>query len=173
MLVHSINFLLPGQSLAPLREWKAQGLVRYIGVSTASTQLFPALETIMQRERPDFVEVNYSISARAAARRILPIAYDLGIATLIDQPFGGVEGRGHNLFAYALTKPLPDWANEFDAASWAQFFLKFVLANGAVTTVIPGTSNPSHMADNLAAGRGRLPDAAMRRRMVQYVESLS
>jgi diketogulonate reductase-like aldo/keto reductase len=171
ILVHTATYALESQSLAPLREWKAQGLVRYIGISTANKRFFPAIEAVMRRERPDFVEINYCIGDQEAEQRILPTAYELGIATLIDQPFGGVFDQRHNLFRYALTKPLPDWAHEFDAASWARYFLKFVLAHPAVTVAIPGTSNPSHMADNLAAGRGRLPDPAMRQRMVQYVQS--
>jgi diketogulonate reductase-like aldo/keto reductase len=173
MLVHTISYALSNQSLAPLREWKAQGLVRYIGISAASSRLFPAIETVMRRERPDFVEINYCIGDQGAAQRILPTASELGIATLIDQPLGGVSDQRANLFRYALTKPLPDWAREFDATSWAQYFLKFVLAHPAVTAVIPATSNPAHMADNLGAGRGRLPDPAMRRRMSQYVRSLA
>ena len=171
MLVH--NVASDAQSLAPLREWKAQGLVRYIGVSTSNARYFGPLEAVMRRERPDIVELNYSLGDREAERRVLPTAYELGIATLIDTPFGGLEDQRGNLFRFARTKPMPDWAREFGAASWAQFFLKFLLGHGAVTVVIPGTDNPVHMADNLAAGRGRLPDAAMRQRMVHYVESLA
>jgi aryl-alcohol dehydrogenase-like predicted oxidoreductase len=167
MQIHNVSS--PQQSLAPLRAWKAQGLVRYIGITTSVTYAFDALEAVMRREKPDFVELNYSLGDREAESRLLPAAAELGIATLIDIPFGGPGG---NLLGKVRGKPLPDWAHDFDAASWGQFFLKYVLANTAVTCVIPGTRNPDHMADNLAAGRGRLPDAAQRQRMVQFFESL-
>jgi aryl-alcohol dehydrogenase-like predicted oxidoreductase len=161
-----------GQSLAPLRDWKAQGLVRYIGISTSAIRDLAAAEEIMRREKPDLVELNYSLGDRSAEQRLLPAAYELGVATLIDTPFGGLEDKRGDLFRNVQRRPLPDWAREFDAVTWAQFFLKFLLANGAVTAVIPGTANPEHMRDNLAAGRGRLPDTAMRQRMVEFIESL-
>jgi diketogulonate reductase-like aldo/keto reductase len=170
MQVHNVGS--SGQSLALLRDWKAQGLVRYIGITTSTIRAFDAVEAIMRREKPDFVELNYSLGDRWAEQRLLPAADELGVATLIDTPLGGLEDARGNLFRTVQTKPLPDWAHEFDAATWAQFFLKYLLANGAVTVVIPGTGNPEHMRDNLAAGRGRLPDTAMRQRMVQFIESL-
>jgi diketogulonate reductase-like aldo/keto reductase len=171
MQVHNVG--RSGQSLKALRDWKAQGLVRYIGITTSTTRAFDAVEAVMRREKPDFVELNYSLGDRWAERRLLPAAYELGVATVIDTPFGGLEDARGNLFRAVQTKPLPDWAREFDAASWAQFFLKYLLANGAVTVVIPGTANPEHMRDNLAAGRGRLPDPAMRQRMAQFIDSLA
>jgi aryl-alcohol dehydrogenase-like predicted oxidoreductase len=167
MQIHNVSSAQ--QSLAPLRDWKAQGLVRYIGITTSVTRAFDALEAVMRREKPDFVELNYSLGEREAENRLLPTAAELGIATLIDIPFGG---PGSSLLGKVHGKPLPDWAHDFDAASWGQFFLKYVLANPAVTCVIPGTRNPEHMADNLAAGRGRLPDAAQRQLMVQLFASL-
>jgi aryl-alcohol dehydrogenase-like predicted oxidoreductase len=167
MQIHNVSSAQ--QSLAPLREWKAQGLVRYIGITTSVSRAFDALEAVMRREKPDFVELNYSLGEREAESRLLPTAAELGIAALIDIPFGGPGG---NLLGKVRSKPLPDWAHDFDAANWGQFFLKYVLANPAVTCVIPGTRNPEHMTDNLAAGRGRLPDAAQRQRMVQFFESL-
>ena len=170
MQVHNVGS--PGQSLAPLRDWKAQGLVRYIGITTSNMRAFDAVEAVMRREKPDFVELNYSLGDRWAEQRLLPAALELGVATLIDTPFGGLEDARGNLFRTVQTKPLPDWAREFDAATWAQFFLKYLLANGAVTVVIPGTGNPEHMRDNLAAGRGRLPDAAMRQHMAQFIDAL-
>jgi aryl-alcohol dehydrogenase-like predicted oxidoreductase len=168
MQIHNVSSAR--QSLAPLRDWKAQGLVRYIGITTSVSYAFDALEAVMRREKPDFVELNYSLGDREAESRLLPAAAELGIATLIDIPFGGPGG---NLLGKVRGKQLPDWAHDFDATSWGQFFLKYVLANTAVTCVIPGTRNPDHLADNLAAGRGRLPDAAQRQRMVQFFESLS
>jgi aryl-alcohol dehydrogenase-like predicted oxidoreductase len=167
MQIHNVSSRQ--QSLAPLREWKAQGLVRYIGITTSVTRAFDALEAVMRREKPDFVELNYSLGDREAETRLLPAAAELGIATLIDIPFGGPGG---SILGKVHGKPLPNWAQDFDAASWGQFFLKYVIANPAVTCVIPGTRNPEHMADNLAAARGRLPDAAQRQRMVQFFEEL-
>ena len=114
---------------------------------------------------------------REAEKRVLPAAAELGVATLINEPFGGVRRGGspsrHNLFRAAQGKPLPDWASEFDAATWGQFFLKYLLGHPAVTAVIPGTDKAAHMADNLGAGRGRLPNAAQRQRMVQFIEELA
>jgi aryl-alcohol dehydrogenase-like predicted oxidoreductase len=126
---------------------------------------------VMRREKPDFIELNYSIGDREAEKRLLPAAAELGIATLIDIPFGG-PGRT-NLFGTVRGKKLPDWARDFDAASWGQFFLKYLLGNPAVTVVIPGTNKPDHMADNLGAGRGRLPDAAQRQQMARLIDELA
>lgn len=164
------------QDLAPLRDWQAQGLTRYIGITTANNGAFDAVETIMRRQKPDFVQLNYSLKNRKAERRLLPLAAELGIATLINMPFGGVEGSdagpGGNLFSAVRGKKLPEWASEFGAATWAQFFLKYLLGHEAVTAVIPGTDRAEHMADNLVAGRGRPPDAAQRQQMVQFMEAL-
>jgi len=168
MQVH--NVASAQQSLAPLREWKAQGLVRYIGITTSVAYAFDGLEAVMRREKPDFVELNYSAGDRDAEKRLLPAAADLGVATLIDIPFGGLGGR--NLLRAVQGKPLPDWARDFDAASWGQLLLKYILANPAVTCVIPGTRNPEHMEDNLGAGRGRLPDAAQRQQMARFIDGL-
>jgi aryl-alcohol dehydrogenase-like predicted oxidoreductase len=158
------------QDLAPLRDWKAQSLVRYIGITTDSDRDFGDVEAVMRRWKPDFIELNYSLRDREAERRLLPAAAELGVATLIDLPLGG---HGSNsLFRTVQGKPLPDWARDFDAATWAQFFLKYLLGNGAVTAVIPGTNKVEHMEDNLGAGRGRLPDAAQRQQMAQLMDSL-
>jgi aryl-alcohol dehydrogenase-like predicted oxidoreductase len=159
------------QDLAPLRDWKAQGLVRYIGITTDSDRDFGDVEAVMRRWKPDFIELNYSLRDREAEKRLLPAAAELGVATLIDLPFGG--HGSDNLFHKVQGKPLPDWTRDFDAASWAQFFLKYLLGNGAVTAVIPGTNKVEHMEDNLGAGRGRLPDAAQRQRMAQLIDSLA
>jgi aryl-alcohol dehydrogenase-like predicted oxidoreductase len=157
----------PNQSLAELNALKAQGLIRYNGITTTFGGAYAACEAIVRREKPDFVEVDYAIDNRDVEERILPACAEAGSAVLCALPFG----RGA-LFRKALGKPLPDWAAEFDCKSWAQFFLKYLLANPAVTAVIPGTSNPAHMTDNLGAARGRLPDAAMRARMIAHVQAL-
>lgn len=156
----------PKQSLAAFRAWKEQGICRYIGVTSTFHGDFPAVESVLARERPDFVQIDYSITDRAAEQRILPLAAEVKAAVLVALPLG--RGR---LLRKVRGKALPDWAKPF-AASWAQFFLKWVLADERVTAVIPGTANAAHMADNLGALRGRLPDAAERARMVQFVESL-
>jgi aryl-alcohol dehydrogenase-like predicted oxidoreductase len=155
------------QDLAVYREWKAQGLARYIGITTSVDSAHEAIAAVTAREKPDFVQVNYAINDRNAERRVLPAAKAAGAAVLCNVPFGT-----GSLFGKVRGKPLPDWAAEFDAASWGQFFLKFLLANDAVTAVIPATAKAEHMIDNLAAGRGRMPDAAMRQRMIAYVEQL-
>jgi aryl-alcohol dehydrogenase-like predicted oxidoreductase len=158
----------PGQDLAGLRALKAQGLCRYTGITTTFGGAYEAVESVLKRERPDVVEVDYAIDNRKAEARVIPAATDAGAAVLVALPFG--RGR---LFRAALGKKLPDWAAEIDCTSWAQFFLKYILGNPAVTAVIPGTDKAAHMIDNLGAGHGRLPDAAMRNRMVQYVEALA
>lgn len=162
--VHSVSE--PQQSLAALREWKAQNLIRYTGITTSDPSDFAAVEAVLRREKPDFLQVDYSLDDREVENRLLPAAKELGIAVLINMPFG--EGK---LFRAVRGKPLPDWAGDFGATSWAQFFLKYILANPTVTAVIPGTSNAQHMADNLAAGHGPMPDNAMRQRMLQLVQS--
>jgi aryl-alcohol dehydrogenase-like predicted oxidoreductase len=176
MQLHSVTW--SWQNLGPLRDWKAQGLVRYIGITKdITTPNFEDVESIMRRWKPDFLQVDYSLRHREAEKRLLPAAAELGVAVLINEPFNGA-GRGgdpgrHNLFRAVQGKPLPDWASEFDAATWGQFFLKYLLGNPAVTAVIPGTDKAAHMADNLGAGRGRLPNAAQRQRMVQFMEALA
>jgi aryl-alcohol dehydrogenase-like predicted oxidoreductase len=166
-LVQLHNVSDPRQSLAQFREWKARGLCRYVGITSTFHRDFPALASVLEHERPDFVEVDYSIDNREAERRILPLAGEVRAAVLVALPFG--RGR---LFRAVHGKPLPGWAREFDARSWAQFFLKFLLGHPAVTVAIPGTADPAHMLDNLGAMRGRLPDAEQRRRMVELVQSL-
>jgi aryl-alcohol dehydrogenase-like predicted oxidoreductase len=153
--------------LALLREWKQQGVLRYVGVTHSQATANERLIAHMEREKPDFVQVNYSMAERSVERRLLAVAAETGAAVLINLPFA----RG-KLFAAVRGKPLPEWAAEFEAASWAQFFLKYVLAHASVTCVIPGTDKPEYMLDNLNAGRGRLPDAAMRKRMTEFLDSL-
>ena len=161
------NVRSANQSLAQFREWKARGVCRYVGITSTYHRDFPALQSVLEREKPDFVQLDYSIDNREAEKRVLPAAQEHRVAVLTALPFGRAR-----LFRAVREKPLPDWASELDVASWAQFFLKFLLGDPRVTAVIPGTANPAHMADNLGAGRGRLPDATMRERMAKHVESL-
>jgi len=149
--------------LNTLRELKQQGRIRYVGVTHYLESAHDDLLAVLQKEKVDFVQVNYSVGARNAEKRLLPWCADHGVAVLANRTFEA--GR---LFAKVKGKPLPDWASaELDASSWAQMMLKFVLANPAITTVIPATSNPRYAADNLLAGQGRLPDAALRERIVE------
>jgi aryl-alcohol dehydrogenase-like predicted oxidoreductase len=157
----------PKQSLAAFRDWKAQGLCRYVGVTTTFSGDYGAMEAVVRRERPDFMQVDYSIGDREVEKRLLPVARDAGSAVLTALPFGRAS-----LFRVVKGKELPDWAKDFDAANWGQFFLKYLLGNEIVTAVIPGTDKAEHMSDNLAAGRGRLPDQMQRSRMVEYFDSL-
>jgi aryl-alcohol dehydrogenase-like predicted oxidoreductase len=162
--LHNVHY--PRQSLAQFNEWKAQGICRYTGITSTFHGDFAAVEAVLKREKPDFVQIDYSIDDREVERRILPSAAEVEAAVLTAQPLG----RGQ-LFRVVRGQALPDWAKDF-ATSWAEFFLKYLLADQRVTAVIPGTSNPAHMADNLGAMRGRLPDADERKRMVALVESL-
>jgi aryl-alcohol dehydrogenase-like predicted oxidoreductase len=160
------NVRNPGQSLARFKEWKTQGIARYIGITSTFRGAYPALEAVLAREKPDFVQVAYSIDNREPEQRILPLAAEVRVAVLTALPFGRSR-----LFRAVRGKEIPDWARPF-AGSWGQFFLKYLLADERVTAVIPGTSNPAHMADNLGAMRGPLPDAEQRRRMVAFIEGL-
>ena len=149
------------------RRLKEHGLVRYIGVTHYHAGGLAGLEAAMRAHPFDFIQINYSIDARESEKRVLPLARDLGMAVLINVPFG----RG-GVFRATRGHPLPAWAAEVGAESWGQFFLKFVLATPGVTAAIPSTTQPRHMADNLGAGRGRLPDEAQKKRMLEYFEKL-
>jgi diketogulonate reductase-like aldo/keto reductase len=153
--------------LETLQEWKAQGRIRYIGITTSHGRYHDELETILQQQPLDFVQFSYNIGNRDAEQRLLPIAQERGIATLINRPYQ----RG-SLFRKVKGQPLPDWASEFDCASWGQFFLKFIASHPHVTCIIPATSKLKHMVDNMAAGYGRLPDAQLRERMIKTIEAL-
>jgi len=150
-----------------LADWKAQGKIRYIGITTSHGRYHEDLEKIMQQLPLDFVQFSYNITNRVAEQRLLPIARERGIATLINRPFQ----RG-SLFRLVKGEPLPEWATEIDCASWGQFFLKFIASHPGVTCIIPATSKLKHMVDNMAAGYGRLPDERTRQRMIEYVEWL-
>jgi len=164
MQVH--NLVDVQTQLATLREWKSQGRIRYLGITHYEAGAFAEVEKIMRSEKRDFVQINYSIMEREAEDRLLPLAQERGLAVIVNRPFGGGD-----LFGQTRSKPLPDWAAEFDCRSWAQFFLKWIVANSAVTCVIPATNKPRHLEDNMMGGIGRLPDAKMRQRMVELVSS--
>jgi diketogulonate reductase-like aldo/keto reductase len=153
--------------LATLLDWKAQGRVRYIGVTTSHGRRHRELQKVMAEQPLDFVQFTYNILDREAERHLLPLAAERGLAVIVNRPF-----RRGALFDRFERHPLPDWASEFDCANWAQYFLKFVVSHPAVTCAIPATSRVDHMLENMGAGYGRLPDAAMRQRMIRYVESL-
>jgi aryl-alcohol dehydrogenase-like predicted oxidoreductase len=155
------------QDLAPFRDWKGQGLCRYVGVTTTFKSDYEAAEAVIRREKPDFFQVDYSLADRTAEKRLLPAARDAGAAVLTALPYGR-----SSVFAAVRGKSVPEWAREFDATTWPQFFLKFLLGHEAVTAVIPGTTNPAHLADNISAGRGRFPDAKQRKAMTDFFDEL-
>jgi diketogulonate reductase-like aldo/keto reductase len=152
--------------LATLREWKEAGKIRYIGITHYTDAMHPELERVLTAEPIDFVQFNYSILDRHAEKRLLPASAAHGVATLINRPFS--EG---NLLGRTRGKTLPPWATEAGMTSWPQFLLKFILAHPAVTCIIPGTRNPAHLADNLQAGEGTLPDEAMREQMAAFMRT--
>jgi len=165
MQVH--NLLDVNTHLQTLREWKAAGKIRYFGITHYHSGAFGQLERLIRTREYDFVQFNYSMEEREAEASLLPLCADTGTAVLINRPYSQA-----GLFGRVRGKPLPPWAAEFDCQSWAQFFLKYLLGHPAVTCVIPGTRRVAHLRDNLQAGVGRLPDAATRRRMVEYLAKL-
>ena len=152
--------------LKTMRKWKDEGKVRYIGITHYVASSFPAMEKIMKSEPIDFIQLNYSMGDRKAEESILPLAKDKGIATLINRPY-----QAGSLFRSVKGKELPAWASELGIKSWGQFFLKYLLSNAAVTCVIPGTSKPHHMLDNMRAGLGRLPSTEERKEMIAFLNS--
>jgi len=160
-----IHNLVDWQSHLPmLRMWRKDGRFRYLGVTHYTESAHASLEAVMKAEPWDFVQLNYALDDRAVEKRLLPLAQERGIAVLVNQPFGG-----GGLLRKLLPRPLPGWAGEIGCTSWAQILLKFVLANPAVTCVIPGTAKPEHMRDNVQAGLGVYPDAAMLQRIAREV----
>jgi diketogulonate reductase-like aldo/keto reductase len=165
MQVH--NLLNWEGHLETLREAKAAGAIRYIGITTSHGRRHDTLEAIMAQEPLDAVQLTYNILDREAEQRLLPLAAERGLAVIVNRPF-----RQKQLFAQFEQHPLPDWAGEIDCANWAQFLLKFVVSHPAVTCAIPATSRVDHMQENMGALYGRLPDAALRERMIRYIEAL-
>ncbi len=165
MQVHNMGD--PVAQLPLLHELKALGYVRYVGVTATAVDQYDGLARVMAEASIDFVGVDYAVDQRRAEETILPLARDRGIGVLAYMPFG--RGR---MWARIGNRPLPDWAASFEAHSWAQLMLKFVLSHPAVTVVCPGTSDPVHMVDNLGAGVGRLPDAEERERIVRLIDGL-
>ena len=153
--------------LMTIRQAKEEGRTRYVGVTTSFARQYQQMEQVLRTEELDFVQVNYSLGEREAAERLLPLAQDRGIAVVVNEPYN--VGR---LFDAVSGHDLPDWSAEFDCQSWGQFFLKYILANPAVTVVIPATSDPEHLVDNMGAGVGRLPDERTRRRMEEIFDAL-
>jgi aryl-alcohol dehydrogenase-like predicted oxidoreductase len=153
--------------LRTLREWKASGRIRYIGITHYHAGIFPELERLVRTGHYDFVQFNYSVREPEAEARLLPACTESGTAVLVNRPFAQA-----GLFGRVRGRDLPPWANELECKSWAQFFLKWILGHPAVTCVIPGTRRVAHLRDNLGAATGPLPDAAMRRRMREYVAQL-
>lgn len=153
--------------LATLREMKQAGRIRYVGITTSFPKQYGEFEQVMKKETLDFIQVDYALDNRETGQRILPLAADRGTAVMINLPFG--RGR---LFKAVQGKGLPDWAKEFDCQSWAQFFLKYIVSHPAVTCAIPGMAQAKYVVDNLGAARGRLPDAATRRRMEQFIDGV-
>ena len=166
-LVQSHNLLGVNSMLPILREQQAAGHIRYVGITTSRNAQFADFIDVMNKFPLDFIQVNYSLADRGAAERILPLAADKGIAVLVNLPLG----RG-SLFKAVGEQPLPGWAVEFDCDSWAQFFLKYVVSHPTVTCAIPGMTRARHVADNLGAALGRLPDANQRRRQEQFLDGL-
>src|SRR6266702_3122187 len=166
-LIQVHNLVDASTHLATLREWKKAGRVRYLGVTHYHAGAHADLEKIIRPGDIDFVQVNYSLAEPDAGRRLLAAAAESRTAVIVNRPFA--EGA---MFRRARDKPLPEWATEIGCASWAQYFLKWILAQPSVSCAIPGTRNPRHVADNLAAAQGPLPDEAVRRRMASYFDSL-
>jgi len=163
--VHNLGDL--GTQLPILREYKEKGRIRYIGVTTTFEPQYADLVQLMRKERIDFIGIDYAVDNRHAEETILPLARDKGIGVLVYMPFGRTR-----LWQRVKGREVPGWAREFDANSWAQFFLKYIASHPSVTAITPATSRPSNMADNMGGAVGRLPDAAMRKRMIQLMEEL-
>ena len=153
--------------LKTLRQWKEEGKVRYIGITHYTTVHHDELETIIKKENIDFVQFNYSIGVRNAERSLLQTAMDKGVAVLINEPL-----QKGDLFKKVKNGPLPAWAKENDMNTWAQFFLKYIISHPGVTCVIPATSNPKNLLDNLSAGEGNVPDEKLRNKMVEWFKEL-
>ncbi len=157
----------PPTQLGILQEYKDEGRIRYIGITTTSSGQYDALEQVMQNHTIDFIGIDYAIDNRGVEERILPLAQDRGIGVLVYLPFGRSR-----MWSRIGDRELPEWAAEFDATTWAQFMLKFVVAHPAISVACPGTGDPEHMIDNLGGGRGRLPTPDHVRRMIEWEANL-
>jgi len=164
MQVH--NLLDLATHTKTLNEWKAAGTLRYVGITHYHAGAYRELEKLLKTREYDFVQFNYSLAEREAEQRLLAVAAETGTAVIINRPFAQGE-----LFSKVKGREVPAWAAQFDCDSWAQFFLKYIIAHPAVTCVIPGTGKVLHMTDNLKAGAGRLPDERTRKRMVELIQS--
>jgi aryl-alcohol dehydrogenase-like predicted oxidoreductase len=163
MQVH--NLLDVEAHTATLLDWKSAGRLRYVGITHYHSGAYAQVERLVKTKRYDFVQINFSMAEREAENRLLPVCAETATAVIINRPFSGAD-----LFNEVKGRKLPPWAAEFDCTSWGQFFLKWILGQPAVTCVIPGTRRVAHLEDNVQAGKGRLPDAAMRRRMLDYLQ---
>jgi len=163
-LIQVHNLLDWKVQLSTLKDLKSAGRIRYIGITHYSPSAFAEVESVLRSETLDFLQINYAMNDTAVERRILPLPADRGVAVIVNQPFGG-----GGLLGRLSNRSLPSWAPEIDCQSWAQVLLKFVLSHPAVTCAIPGTGRPEHMLDNIGAGSGRMPDAALRVRMIDSV----
>jgi diketogulonate reductase-like aldo/keto reductase len=164
MQVH--NLVDVNTQLATLQEWKQQGRIRYTGITHYESGALNEIEKLIRNQKFDFLQINYSLMEPEAEQRVLPLAQERGIAVIANRPFGSGD-----LFSKVRSKPLPEWAADFDCRSWAQFFLKWIVANPAITCAIPATNKPHHLEDNMQGGIGRLPDAETRRQMAELLKS--
>jgi diketogulonate reductase-like aldo/keto reductase len=161
------NLVDVNTQLATLQDWKQQGRIRYTGITHYESGALDEIEKLMRSHKFDFLQINYSLMEPEAEERVLPLAQERGVAAIANRPFGSGD-----LFGKVRSKPLPDWTAEIDCRSWAQFFLKWIVTNPAITCAIPATDKARHLEDNIQGGIGRLPDAKMRRRMAELVSSL-
>ena len=157
----------PPTQLGILKDLKAEGRVRYIGITSTNEGRYPDLAQIMRDEPIDFIGIDYAVDNRGVEDMILPLAQDQGIGVLVYEPFGRTR-----LWSRVAGRQVPGWAEEFDATTWAQFFIKYVTANPAVTVVTPATSKAHHMLDNRGGGMGQLPNEAMKQKMIEFVSAL-
>jgi aryl-alcohol dehydrogenase-like predicted oxidoreductase len=165
-----IHNLLGMDTLMPhFKEYKQAGKLRYIGMSTSTDNQYEPIMAAMRTHKPDFVQVDYSIGNRGAADTVLKLAQEQGAGVLVNVPFGG---RGRTMFPRVANVPVPDFAKEFDATTWAQFFIKYIISHPAVTVTIPGTTTVAYLQDNQAGGRGALPNAAQRKKMEEFWDAL-
>ena len=165
MQVHNLRDV--DNQIATLQEWKQEGRFRYIGATSTSSRQYEAFERVMRQHDLDFVQMAYTIDARGVEERLLPLAADRGMAVLVALPFGRSR-----VFQKAGDTPVPDFVRDIGCESWAQYVLKWIVSHPSVTCAIPGTAKVSYLVDNNGAARGELPDAALRRRMLEFFEGM-